>query len=473
MKMLTAAVLALAAGVRTDPPCIRPSRAATEVQGEVRICPGRYTIPDRAERGVIIAVTSNTRIDLTGVTLQSGDTLASAFTGVGVASEGASNVTITGGAIHGYRYGIRLVGGSGHRVTNVDASGSRAQRLISTPEAFNAVDWLDVFHPDTFERYGGAVYLKRTDDVTVTGVMAHGAQNGIGLYEVRRAYIADNDVSGNSGWGIHLWRSSHNTIVRNKADRSVRCEGTAYRHGCDSAALLLRERSDSNTIADNDLSHSGDGFFLSGQRPQVRPSVGNLVLRNDATGAWHNAFESTFSWGNSFIENHADSSAFGFWLGYSSGNVVRGNTIVGSRNVGIAIEHGSDNTVSANVIIGGRIGIWLFAPGETGEPSRGYIIEDNVLANLDRGAILERTTQARLRGNLFDGVGDGLVVDAAGRGTEVVGNIFLRATSSYVQAPDLVAGSNYWGAADAASTMPKVKGRVRIQPWWPATAAGY
>ena len=29
--------------------------------------------------------------------------------------------------------------------------------------------------------------------------------------------------------------------------------------------------------------------------------------------------------------------------------------------------------------------------------------------------ILERTTQARLRGNLFDGVGDGLVVDADGR----------------------------------------------------------
>ena len=129
------------------------------------------------------------------------------------------------------------------------------------------------------------------------------------------------------------------------------------------------------TIADNDLTQSGDGFFLSGHRPLVRPSVGNLVLRNDATGAYHNAFESTFSWDNTFVDNHADSASYGFWLGYSSGTLVRGNTILGSRMAGIAIEHGSDNAISGNVIIGGKTGIWLFAPGETGEsddPSRGY-----------------------------------------------------------------------------------------------------
>lgn len=463
-------------GGSAAPTCIRPAHAGTQVQGDVKICPGRYWMADHAERGAIIAATSNTRIDLTGVTLQSGDTLPAAFTGIGVSSEGVNNITIVGGTIRGYRYGIRLEGGRGHRIRDVDVSGSRHQRLISTPETFNDADWLDIFRPDTFEQYGSGVYLKNVEDVAVTGVVSHGAQNGIGLFGVRRAYVADNDVSGNSGWGIHLWRSAHNTIIRNKADHNVRCEGTTYRRGCDSAALLLREQSDSNTITDNDLTRSGDGFFLSGHRPLVRPSVGNLVVRNDATGSYHNAFESTFSWGNSFVDNHADSSAYGFWLGYSSGTLVRGNTIIGSRMVGIAIEHGSENALSGNVIIGGKTGIWLFAPGETGEsgdPSRGYHLDDNVLANLDRGIILERTTQARLRGNLFDGVGDGLVVDSAGRGTEVIGNIFLRATQSYVQAPDLAAGSNYWGAPDPESTLPKVKGRVSILPWWPAAAAGY
>ena len=100
-------------------------------------------------------------------------------------------------------------------------------------------------------------------------------------------------------------------------------------------------------------------------------------------------------------------------------------------------------------------------------------MDDNVLASLDRGIILERTTQARLRGNLFDGVKDGLVVDADGRDAEVLGNIFLRASQSFVQAPVLSAGSNYWGAASADATMPKVKGKVSILPWWPASAAGY
>lgn len=471
--LLAAAAVIFTAVAAAPPACIRPSHAGFQVQGQVKICPGRYIIADRAERGVIIAASSNTQIDLSGVTLQSGDTASSQFVGIGVASQGVSNVTVTGGVIQGYRYGVRLEGGRGHRIRDVDVSGSRAQRLLSTPELYNEGDWLDIFRPDTFEQYGGGVYVKNAEEVTITGIRARGAQNGIGLSGVRRSYVADNDVTGNSGWGIHLWRSAHNTVVRNNASRNVRCEGTTYRRGCDSAALLLREQSDSNTIADNDLTQSGDGFFLSGQRPLVRPSVGNLVLRNDATGAYHNAFESTFSWGNLFADNHADSASFGFWLGYSSGNVVRGNTIVGSRTAGIAIEHGSDNALSANVIIGGRTGIWLFAPGADGEPSRGYHVDDNVLANLDRGIILERTTQARLRGNLFDGVKDGLVVDADGRDAEVLGNIFLRASQSFVQAPSLSAGGNYWGAPSADATMPKVKGKVSILPWWPASAAGY
>ena len=104
---------------------------------------------------------------------------------------------------------------------------------------------------------------------SVTGVIARGAQNGIGLFESRDAIIADNDVSGNSRLGHPSLALIPEHHLRNKADHNVRCESPAYRHGCDSAALLLRERSDSNLIADNDLTWSGDGFFLSGQRPEV------------------------------------------------------------------------------------------------------------------------------------------------------------------------------------------------------------
>ena len=63
----------------------------------------------------------------------------------------------------------------------------------------------------------------------------------------------------------------------------------------------------------------------------------------------------------------------------------------------------------------------------------------------------EGVTGSRVRGNVFDGVGDGLVVDGAGHGTEVTGNVFLRASGWFIDAPDLAAGGNYWATADASA----------------------
>jgi hypothetical protein len=74
---------------------------------------------------------------------------------------------------------------------------------------------------------------------------------------------------------------------------------------------------------------------------------------------------------------------------------------------------------------------------------------------------------------LFDGVGDGLLVDGAGYATEVTGNVFLRASGWFIDAPDLSAGGNVWATADAAAASARVKGRVTVLPWRSATAAGY
>ncbi len=453
--------------------CLRLSRAGTQVQGAVRICAGRYRIPDPEEQGVVIIASSGTHLDMTGVTLESGDSLASAFVGIGIVSRGVDDVEIHGGIVRGYRYGVLLEGGSGHRVSDMTLSGSRSQSLRSTAAEFDQADWLDIFQPDTFETYGSGVLLKWTDQASVTRVVAKRAQNGIGLFGARRSHIADNDVSGNSGWGIHLWRASHNVIVRNEAHHNVRCESRSYSRGCDSAAILLRERSDSNLIVSNDLRYSGDGFFLSGHRPLVNPSVGNLVIRNDASFAYHNAFESTFSSGNTFLGNVADSSSYGFWLGYSSHTVVRGNRVIGTAIAGIAIEHGSDNTIAANSIIGGDVGIRVFAPHQGDEPSRGYRIDDNVVADLQRGIVLEQTIQARVRGNLFDGLREGLVVDGIGRDTEVTGNIFLKARLWFISASELDAGGNFWGTGSVEETAKLVDGRIVLAPWRSAADAGF
>jgi parallel beta-helix repeat protein len=453
--------------------CLHLEKPGTQVSGEVKVCPGRYRIPDRSERGILVIVGSNTRVDLTGVTLESGDTNPAEFVGIGLLSLRGDSISIRGGRIHGYRFGVRLEGGRGHRVTGIDLSGSRTQTLRSGRDRFDPADWLNIFQPDSFESYGSALYLKRTVGVQISGVIARGSQNGIGLFESRDSWIADNDISGNSGWGIHLWKSSRNTIMRNRADHNLRCEGASYHRGCDSAGLLLRQRSDSNLIVDNDLSWSGDGFFLSGQRPEVEPSIGNLVIRNNASHAYHNAFEATFSSWNTFLENRADSSDYGFWLGYSRGSTVRGNIILGTRSAAIAIEHGAENDISGNTIIGGSVGIRLFAPHPGDEPSTAYRVDDNVIARVSRGVVLERTTASRLRGNLFDGVQDGLVVDSAGADLQLGGNVFLSAQRWLIDAVRLDAGGNYWGPRDIQSAMRQVRGQVNLEPFRPAQEAGY
>ena len=454
-------------------PCIKLLRAGTSIQGTVRVCPGRYRIPDPMERGVVIVATSGTTVDLTGVTLESPDTMPSAFVGRGIVVRNVDSVTIHGGRIRGYRYGIWVEGGRGHRIEGSDLSGSRSQALRSTRTDYDERDWLDIFHPDTFALYGGGLSLRRTQGVMVERVTAQDAQNGIGLFESRETILRDNDVQANSGWGIHLWRSSRNIIVHNRAGHNSRCEAPTYSRGCDAAALLLRQHSDSNLIADNDLSWSGDGFFLSGHRPLLEPSIGNIVLRNDASFAYHNAFEATFSVGNVFLENRADSSEYGFWLGYSRASRIERNTMIGSRVAAVAIEHGGRNTISGNTIIGGAWGIHLFAPHDGDDPSADYQVDDNTVVRVGLGVQLERTGRVKLRGNLFDEVETAVTADSGSTDAVLQGNIFLRARQWLIDAPVLTAGGNYWGQPVIDSTGRHVRGKISLLPWQPASAAGF
>jgi parallel beta-helix repeat protein len=467
---LAALVSAGAAEATTSAPCLRLSRAGTQVQGDVRICPGRYRVADPTERGVLIAAASGTRIDLAGVTIESGDSVPERYTGIGVASRGVDGVTVLGGIIRGYRYGVRLEGGRNHRLSGIDVSGSRRQLLRSTAERTDTADRLDPARPEVFEPYGGGILLRGTTGASVTGAIAHGAQNGIGLIDASATYVADNDLSDNSGWAVHLFRSSHNTIARNQAARIRRCP--APEADCGAAAILLGDGSDSNTVAENDLTGSSIGVLLSGLRPVSMPPVGNLVYRNDASLALGPAFAARGAWAATFLENRADSAGTGFELLRLSGGTVRGNTVIGARRAGIEVRHGGDTGLQANVLLGAPVGIRVTADTTAG-PSRGFRIDDNMLSGLEKGVVLQRVLDSRVRGNVFDGVGDGLVVDGAGHGTEVTGNVFLRATGWFIDAPDLVAGGNYWATVDALRATARVRGRISVLPWKPASAAGY
>jgi len=468
---VTALLALAAAALVASPPCVRLTRAGTQVQGDVRICPGRYRIADPTERGVLIAASSGTHIDLAGVTIESGDSVADRFVGVGIASRGVDGITVTGGIVRGYRFGVRIEGGRNHRLSGIDVSRSRRQALRSTAERADTLDRLDVGRLDVSDQYGAGLMLRGTEGAAVTGIIAHGGQNGIGLVEANGSYVADNDLADNSGWAVHLFRSSHNAILRNDASRTRRCPTPET--DCSAAAILVREGSDSNTIAENDLTASTIGVLVTGQRPIAEPSVGNLIYRNDASLATVVAFAARATWRVSFLENRADSAAAGFELARVSGSLIRGNTVIGARRAGIDASLGGDTGLEANVLLGAPVGIRITAERGSMPPSRGYRLDDNMLGGVQQGIVLRGVTNSRVRGNVFDGVGDGLVVDGAGHGTEVSGNVFLRASSWFIDAPDLVAGGNYWATPDAAQAAAKVRGRVSVLPWRPASAAGY
>src|SRR5262249_59903432 len=118
-------------------------------------------------------------------------------------------------------------------------------------------------------------------------------------------------------------------------------------------AILLREASDSNTIADNDLTASTIGVLVTGLPPLTRPSVGNLIYRNDASLAAVVGFAARGTWGVSFVENRADSAGGGFELLLVTGGNLRGNTVIGCRRSGIEATSGGGMGVEANGLLGG------------------------------------------------------------------------------------------------------------------------
>jgi parallel beta-helix repeat protein len=405
-----------------------------------RIAPGTYRM-DVADRAAVIEIDAdNVELDLTGVTLESSAANPWERVGVGVHSEGHSHVTVRGGAIRGYRFGMLLGGDSAPaadiKVIGTDVSGSRGQRLLSTPTHYDENDWVDIFKIESWESYGGGLYLKNVDGAWIEGVTAHGAQNGILLAKVTHATIYRSDLSHNSGWGIALWNSSWNDLLENHADWDVRCESSSYSHGCDSAGVLLMDASNRNRIVGNSFTHSGDGYFLSGVENGPQSDY-NYVAWNDGSYSPHNAFESTFSEGDEFDHNIADHSDYGFWLGFSRATTVADNHIEGSKRDAIAIEHGSGNNIVRNQIIAnGTSGIRLFRGGTALEPSERYAILENNFTGNPAALILERTQDVSITANTFANNKVGLKLESGNAGIRLQKNRFTPQTAKKIETAD-------------------------------------
>ena len=374
-------------------------RSGLVITRSVQVIPKTYRLPApaAADSAVITIRGNDITVDFAGATLEGLDpaTDPDQATGIAIRIEGGRNVRLRNVRVRGYKIGVLVRGTRDLQLLDNDVSHNWKPRLLSLVEHESLVDWLTFHHNESDEwlRYGAGIYLAGVSGGTIRGNRGLQGMNGLLLARSDHLRIEDNTFSFNSGLGIGLYRSSDNTIVRNRVEYDVRgYSHRFYRRGQDSAGLLLYEQSSRNVVAWNSVTHGGDGLFLwAGQSTMDTGEGGandNLFYENDFSYAPANAMEATFS-RNTFLANRASGSDYGLWGGYSFNSKVVGNCFVGNRT-GIAIEHGQDNLIASNRFFGDSIAIRLWAdsiePSDWGYPkhrdtrSRNYRVEGNTVA---------------------------------------------------------------------------------------------
>ena len=371
---------------------------------DVSLTPGRYTkggfesreyrriVPSPAEDCLIEVSADGTTVDLNGSVLDGEKSVKA-----GIYVHDCEGVTIKQGTVRGFYYGIRAVNVSRLTIENCVVSDNHNPRDAG---------WLPDADEPMEEGFGGGVYLLRVSDSLIEGNRFNNNFNGVSLVQSERNRIIRNNASYSGNIGVHLLGSSHNTIEENVADHCIRYTDRFWCDTADSAGILLEEYSHHNNVVGNSLRYSGDGFFI---RANNRHGCNhNYVARNDASFSPNNAFEAGFSQHNVFEDNTADYSNYGFWLGYSSNTVVRGNQIRSNRLDGIAIECGHQNCIEENRIVGNRAGIRLWCSGspskkkEVGSPGSGDKISKNrISGSRECGVLVSENHDVLLEENIY------------------------------------------------------------------------
>ena len=352
------------------------------------VIPADTVIEDKNNNGVIQALASDIQIEFAPGSVLRGspkDRRPDEYKGFGIRIEGQSNVTIRRAKISGFWAGLWATGTEDLTLEEIDASDNRRAYLRSTPLAEDGADWMFPHNNDGNEwlnNYGAAIYIEDSNNITVRNCTVRHGQNALCIDRVNSSTIYDNDFSFNSGWGIAMWRSSRNVITRNACDFCVRgYSHGVYNRGQDSAGILMFEQNNSNIIAENSATHSGDGFFGFAGREALgettsrpaqwykrRGNNNNLLINNDFSYAPAHGIEMTFSFGNVFYGNRLVENAIcGVWGGYSQDTLIARNHFEGNGEMayglergGVNIEHGIDNRIIENTFKNNKCGVHLW-----------------------------------------------------------------------------------------------------------------
>ncbi len=340
------------------------------------------------------------------------------YQGIAVLVQNSRKVTIKNLTAKGYKVALLARNVEELVIENCDFSYNYRPRLQSSQQKEDVSDWLS-YHQnekDEWLRYGAGIYLSQCRKAVVKNCRITGNQNALLMTSCTDGRIYNNDFSFNSGLGIGMYRSSGNRIAYNRIIFNIRGYSHGiYQRGQDSAGILVFEQSNSNVFYKNNVTHSGDGFFLwAGQTTMDTGKGGcndNLLLENDFSYAATNGIEVTFST-NTISGNRIFECENGVWGGYSFNTVIRNNRFRNNK-VAIAIEHGQENSISYNLFDQDKQAIRLWAiekqPADWGyvqnrdTRSRGYRIVSN---SFNRNPVVfnfSRTNGLNVFSNTFSG----------------------------------------------------------------------
>jgi parallel beta-helix repeat protein len=409
-------------------------RSGLVITQSARIAPRVYRLaaPESADSSVITVRGDDITLDFAGAAMEGlpTDSNPDLAKGVAVRIDGGRNVRILNARIRGYKLGILARRTKNLALIDNDLSYNWKPRLYSVVEHESLIDWLSFHHneKDEWLRYGAGAYLSDVEGGEIRGNTVIQGMNALMLVRTNGLRIWNNNFSFNSGLGIGLYRSSGNSIMHNQADYDVRgfSEGF-YRRGQDAADLLMYEQSNKNVVAFNSMTHGGDGVFLwAGQSTMDTGEGGandNLFYMNDFSFAPANGIEATFS-RNVFIRNFVEGCEYGLWGGYSFSSRIIGNRFLDNRT-GIAIEHGQNNVIVANIFVDDSTAIRVWAdsiePSDWGYPkhrdtrSHDYRVDGNLFGRGRVGVRAANTSALSVINNRFLGVDSVTVVrDSSG-----------------------------------------------------------
>ena len=422
--ILMVAVPALGAATASNRPTIEVTSDNAVISQSCRVViPPGAVIKDADGNGVIQIGAPNIEIEFAEGSVLRGspkDARPDEYKGYGIRLNGHAGVTIRGARASGFWCGLWATKADRLVLEGVDASDNRRAYLKSTPTAEDGADWLfphDNEKNGWLTNYGAAIYVEESAGVTVRDSRVWHGQNALCLARVSGSKIYDNDFSFNSGWGIALWRCERNVISRNAVDFCVRgYSHGVYNRGQDSAGILAFEQNNENVIAENSVTHGGDGFFgfagrealgEAGEHPvewyKRRSNADNLLVGNDFSYAPAHGIEMTFSFGNKFLKNRMAGNAIcGVWGGYSQDTLIAGNDFdsngemgYGLERGGVNIEHGRGNRVVHNTFTKNKCGVHLWGGPNVDFQKRPWAkangtdsVENAIAANTFSGDVL-------------------------------------------------------------------------------------